>query len=157
MDLMDMRKGLLQLALAWIIGAPLAATAETGIGCNGEASSLDVRVHGVRSDQGTVTFVLYGDNPDDFLVRGKKLLKMRFPAKNGSVEFCLPLPRPGTYAATAYHDENGNTKFDKNWIGMPIEGFGVSNNPDYWVVPSHAKAAFRVGDGATQVDIRLTY
>ncbi len=152
-----MRTSLLRLAVALIISAPFAATAEMDAGCNGASSSLDVRVHGVRSDYGTVTFVLYGDNPDNFLVRGKKLLKKRFPAKNGSVEFCVPVPHAGTYAATAYHDENGNTKFDKNWMGLPKEGFGVSNNPDYWVVPSHEDAAIRVHNGPTRIDIRLKY
>ena len=152
-----MHKGLLRLAVALIVSAPFTATAEIGAGCNGAPSSLDVTVHGVRSDLGTITFVLYGDNPDEFLVRGKKLMKKRFPAKNGSVEFCVAVPQPGTYAAAAYHDENGNTKLDKNWIGMPIEGFGVSNNPDYWVVPSHEEAAINVQNGTTRIDIRLKY
>ncbi len=157
MELMNRRKGLLQFAVALVVLAPFSATAELDVGCNGASPSLDVRVQGVRSDLGTITFVLYGDNPDEFLVRGKKLMKKRFPAKNGSVEFCVVVPQPGTYAATAYHDENGNTKLDKNWVGMPIEGFGVSNNPDYWVVPSHAEAAINVQNGPTRIDIKLRY
>ncbi len=35
---------------------------------------------------------------------------------------------PGTYAAAVIHDENGNGKMDKNFIGMPLEGYGISNN-----------------------------
>jgi uncharacterized protein (DUF2141 family) len=35
---------------------------------------------------------------------------------------------PGTYAMTVIHDENDNGKLDKNFIGMPTEGYGVSNN-----------------------------
>ena len=35
---------------------------------------------------------------------------------------------PGTYAVTVYHDENDNRRFDKNWIGVPKEAWGVSNN-----------------------------
>ena len=153
-----MHKALLRLALALIVSAPFAATGEIDVGCNGASSSLDVRVHGVRSEHGYVTFVLYGDNPDDFLARGKKLLKKRFPAKTGTVEFCLPVPRPGIYAAAAYHDENGNLKFDKNWIGLPKEGFGVSNSPKMFLVPpSHEEAAFRTTEGMTEIDIVLEY
>ncbi len=141
-------------ALLW----PLTATAEPIDGCNGAPNSIEVKVHGVRSDHGRVTFVLYSDDPDEFLVRGKKLMKERFPARTGTVEFCLPVSAPGTYAAAVYHDEDGNGKLKKNWIGMPIEGFGVSNNPDYWVVPSHAEAAFQVEDEVvTAVDIKLKY
>lgn len=35
----------------------------------------------------------------------------------------------GTYAVSVFHDENNNGKLDKNFIGMPKEGVGVSNNP----------------------------
>ena len=35
---------------------------------------------------------------------------------------------PGSYAITVYHDKNDNRRFDKNWLGMPKEDWGVSNN-----------------------------
>lgn len=35
---------------------------------------------------------------------------------------------PGRYAITVYHDKNDNRRFDKNWLGMPKEDWGVSNN-----------------------------
>ena len=155
--MMHSLKAFMYVALACVVSAPMTATAEMDATCDNAPSSIAVRVHGVRSDHGYVTLVLYGDNPDEFLVKGKKLLKERFPPRTGTVEFCVAAPEPGIYAAVAYHDENGNKKFDKNWIGLPIEGFGVSNNPDYWVVPSHSDAAFQVQNGATRIDIRLRY
>lgn len=41
---------------------------------------------------------------------------------------------PGKYAFKYFHDENNNKKIDVNWLGIPKEGYGFSNN---------AKAAFR--------------
>jgi uncharacterized protein (DUF2141 family) len=35
---------------------------------------------------------------------------------------------PGIYAITVIHDENDNGKLDRNFIGVPTEGYGVSNN-----------------------------
>jgi len=35
----------------------------------------------------------------------------------------------GVYAVSAFHDENGNGKFDKNLVGIPKEAYGASNNP----------------------------
>lgn len=35
----------------------------------------------------------------------------------------------GTYAVSVLHDENANMEMDKNWLGIPREGFGASNNP----------------------------
>lgn len=36
----------------------------------------------------------------------------------------------GVYAVSVLHDENVNGKLDKNLIGVPKEGYGVSNNPN---------------------------
>lgn len=38
-----------------------------------------------------------------------------------------PFP-PGVYAVTVYHDRDGDETFDKNWLGVPREAWGVSNN-----------------------------
>ncbi len=35
---------------------------------------------------------------------------------------------PGTYAISVMHDENDNQKLDKNFLGIPKEGYGASNN-----------------------------
>ncbi len=146
------------LALITVFLSPLTATAEPIEGCNGAPSSIEVKVHGVRSDHGRVTFVLYSDDPDEFLVRGKKLMKERFPARTGTVEFCLPVSVPGTYAAAVYHDEDGNGKLAKNWLGMPKEGFGVSNSPKMFLgPPDHEEAAFQVQGAHAPVDIKLKY
>ena len=152
---------LFSLGLALLLSLPSEArseiTASDGA-CDGASSAIYVHVHGVRSDRGYVMFVLYGDKPEDFLVKGKKIFKQRFAAKQGSVEFCVSLPKPGIYAATAYHDENGNGKFDKNQVGLPVEGFGVSNNPTTFLTPpSHDQAAFAVSHGPTKVYIEIKY
>jgi len=34
----------------------------------------------------------------------------------------------GDYAIAAVHDANGNELVDTNFLGVPIEGVGVSNN-----------------------------
>lgn len=35
----------------------------------------------------------------------------------------------GSYGVAVIHDENKNEKLDFNEVGMPIEGYGHSNNP----------------------------
>jgi uncharacterized protein (DUF2141 family) len=155
------KAALFGLGLAVLLSLPSEAHSEitaSEAACDGASSAIDVRVRGVRSDRGYVTFVLYGDRPEDFLVKGKKIFKQRFAAKQGSVGFCVILIKPGIYAATAYHDENGNGKFDKNRAGLPIEGSGVSNNPTIFLIPpSHDQAAFTVSHGPTRVDIEIKY
>lgn len=143
------------LLLTWDAHAQIQATEGA---CTRTSTAIDVRVQGVRSDRGNIMFVLYGDNPDDFLVKGKKIFKQHFAAKRGTVAFCVIVPKTGAYAASVYHDENGNKKLDRNWIGIPAEGAGFSNNPALLLgPPSHAQAAFQVSNGRTRVEIQLNY
>ena len=161
MGMAFVKAALFSLGLALLLSLPSGAHSEITASeavCDGASSAIDVHVRGVRSDRGYVMFVLYGDKPEDFLVKGKKIFKQRFAAKQGTVEFCVILPKPGIYAATAYHDENGNGKFDKNRVGLPVEGFGMSNNPTTLLTPpSHDQAAFTVSHGPTRVDIEIKY
>lgn len=36
--------------------------------------------------------------------------------------------QPGKYSFKYFHDENNNNEMDTNWIGIPKEGMGFSNN-----------------------------
>ncbi len=57
---------------------------------------------------------------------------------------------PGIYAVQVMHDENGNGKLDTNFVGMPTEGYGFSNNPRVMRKPTWDEARFELGaDGAT--------
>jgi uncharacterized protein (DUF2141 family) len=49
-------------------------------------------------------------------------------------------------------------KLDRNFFGIPKEGFGFSNNPRVvFVAPSFQAAVVAVSCPATQLDIRLIY
>ena len=150
----------LSIAMLFVLISPMLTPARmryTQEACQTANQMILVRVQDVRSNNGLVTAVLYGEKPDDFLAKGKKLAKIRVPAQQGMVDICLIAPTPGTYALAVYHDENGNKKFDKNIIGLPIEGFGVSNNPDFTFIPPHDEAAFQVVNSRTQLSINLKY
>lgn len=62
---------------------------------------------------------------------------------------------PGRYAVTAMHDENGNGKLDTNLIGMPLEGYGFSNNPQVMRKPTFEEAAFDIGAQTVALDIAI--
>ena len=50
---------------------------------------------------------------------------------------------PGTYALAVIHDENSNGKLDTNWLGIPTEGYGFSNDAKALLgAPSFAAASF---------------
>lgn len=66
---------------------------------------------------------------------------------------------PGKYAVAVMHDENNNRKLDKNFLGKPVEGYGVSNNHTNMLrAPDWEPATFQVASGKpVQLSIELRY
>ncbi len=127
-------------------------------GCPSWGTPIHVHIHSLRNAQGTVKAVLYGPDPATFLVKGKKADKEREPAEAGSMTLCVAAPENGRYAVVVYHDENDNHKFDRNWIGLPTEGFGVSNDPTLFLAPpSFEESSFEVGEDIVHVDVDVKY
>jgi uncharacterized protein (DUF2141 family) len=126
--------------------------------CPSWGTPIHVHVHGIRNAQGTVKAVLYGPEPETFLVKGKKADREREPAQEGIMTLCVAAPKEGKYAVVVYHDENDNHKFDRNWIGLPIEGFGVSNDPTLFLAPPNfEESAFEVNGDLTNVEVEIKY
>ena len=127
--------------------------------CGQSPDEIVVRVSNLRSDAGNVVAELYPDDPANFL-KGRARIERAFqPAvAQGTVDVCLTAPEPGTYAVAVYHDENANVKFDKNWIGLPIEGYGISNNPTFFLgPPAFDEAKFEALVGPTLVPVEVRY
>jgi len=117
-----------------------------------------VKVENMRSLDGLLTVELYNDNPDGFIKKAGRLERFRVDATRSQSELCLVAPGPGTYAVVVYHDENGNRKFDKNFLGIPIEGFGVSNNPGFSLgPPALADSSFTLDDTPVSLTISMNY
>lgn len=161
------RAFLLGIGLTLATGAALQAQAPAGIptdllegaqGCEREGIRVLLRVQQVRNAEGNITALLFGDDPEMFLKKGARLDKKRVPAQAGETRLCLYAPQPGVYAVSLYHDENANTDFDRNWVGLPTEGYGFSNNPSLFLgPPSFDQTAFEVGESGTVVEIELNY
>jgi uncharacterized protein (DUF2141 family) len=64
----------------------------------------------------------------------------------------------GSFAVSILHDENGNGKMDKNFVGMPKEGYGASNNPKKKMrAPTFDEAKFALNSSEQTVEIALIY
>lgn len=64
----------------------------------------------------------------------------------------------GTYALTSHHDENNNDKMDRNLLGMPTEGFGLSNNVKIlFSVPDFEECSFSVDSSKKTIIIYTKY
>ncbi len=146
--------------------APAAGFARSGVAplppvkaaCAASGTGIRVIVERVKSSKGLITAVLYNDEPSNFLKRGQRLARVRVHATEGATRLCLEAPGPGSYAVALYHDENGNRKFDRNLLGIPLEGYGFSNDPRFALgPPKHEDVVFDVGTAPVEIKISLRY
>ncbi len=64
----------------------------------------------------------------------------------------------GTYAVSVMHDENNNGKLDTNFIGIPKEGVGVSNNPKIGMGgPKFKDSVFTLDTKALELTVAMKY
>lgn len=67
--------------------------------------------------------------------------------------------KPGTYAVAVVDDQNGDRKLNKDFFGIPKEGFGISKNPTVSIQtgsPKFRDASFVVNKNTT-VNIIMKY
>lgn len=138
-----------------VCGAAALASAEASATLS---PSIEVTVENVRSSKGLITAVLYGDDPDTFLKRGARLDRIRVDAQEGETVLCLKAPATGRYTVALYHDENGNKEFDRNFLGIPSEGYGFSNNPGFrFGKPEQKETLVTIQDSLTALRISVLY
>jgi len=92
-----------------------------------QLATLTVQIDNLPVDQGDVLVAIYSSSEtflSDDLVQGSTVSCMRESCQAVFEE--VPF---GSYAISAFFDENRNGELDKNWFGMPKEAFGFSNNP----------------------------
>jgi uncharacterized protein (DUF2141 family) len=66
--------------------------------------------------------------------------------------------QPGDYGVATIHDENRNARLDRNFIGVPKEGFGFANNPRVVLsAPAFHLAVVHVECPVTETNIHMQY
>jgi uncharacterized protein (DUF2141 family) len=72
--------------------------------------------------------------------------------KSLQLKFSLPA---GQYAVQVVHDENGNGKLDTNFMGIPSEGYGYSNNPVVMRRAYFKETVFELEESPKAIVVRL--
>ena len=133
-------------------GVLLLAGAATGL-----AAELRVDVTGLRTAEGGVHVAVYA-LPERFPKSDGMLAEAIVRAKATGVQAVFTELPAGAYAIAAFHDENGNRKFDQGLFGIPLEGYGFSNNATVLLgPPAFAEAAIKVPPDGTRITIPIGY
>lgn len=115
--------------------------------------ALLLTIEGLKDSEGNIRAQIYGGNPEDFLEKGKKLVRVDVPTEEEGQQICVPLPSVGPHALVVLHDRNANGKAD-----FFSEGFGFSNNPKLSLAPPDAEEVmFDAQPGVTGMAVSLTY
>jgi uncharacterized protein (DUF2141 family) len=141
--------------LALAVLSVTAALLAPSPGRTDEGRTITVNVSSFRNEKGALGCRLYA-GPNGF---PKKLthVAQQTVAIHGTSATCrFTGIAPGIYAIAVVHDENANGRVDTNFVGVPTEGYGVSNNRTYalsW--PKWEQSKFQVTP-ATDVVLAVT-
>lgn len=147
-----MKKIVLLLLLIFALPAPAGAEQNPV-----SAGTIEVCIDNIRSSDGTVGVALFNTKkgfPDksERAIKGKSV-----PAGKQCIVLFKNVPY-GTYAVSVLHDENGNGKMDKAFLGIPKEGFGTSNNPKLKMgPPSFSDSQFDLAEQKMTLNINMKY
>ncbi|MFN7645723.1 MAG: DUF2141 domain-containing protein [Burkholderiales bacterium] len=122
-------------------------------------SDVRLEVSGLRDAKGRVGCLLFA-TADGFPSDHAKAYAEKQAVVEAGRASCVFADVPtGTYAAIVWHDENVNGKLDKNFVGIPQEGYGASNDVrPAFSAPGFKESSFAVKAGTvTRMPIRMGY
>jgi uncharacterized protein (DUF2141 family) len=118
---------------------------------------LTVHIVDLRNTKGQLLFSVY-KSADGFPSSPDRAVNWQvLSASTPNPAFIVDLP-PGEYAASVLHDENSDGKMNTNIIGIPTEGYGVTNNPK----PRRrsvrfSEGAFNLTDAGAELSVSIQY
>ena len=117
------------------------------------AADLTIRIDNMDSNAGQVVVAIFSSD-EDFL---KQPIREDFiTTDNNEVVFAFKDIIPGDYAISAFHDRNANGKLDTNFLGIPSEPFGFSNNPKIlFGPPSFTQSKINILDQDISLNMKL--
>jgi len=93
-----------------------------------EHGELIMTMDSFHNDKGSAQIALFS-SAAGFPDQPEKAIKtIKAEIHNGKLKASFKNIPYGTYAVSVLHDENANGEMDTNWLGIPQEGYAVSND-----------------------------
>jgi len=129
----------------------------TSIYAENNKGGFIVEVNGFQSSKGIAMITLY-DTKDKYDNEINAFREAQILNNESRAVWTVNDLPSGEYAIKMYYDENDNGIMDTNFLGIPKEGFGFSNNAEAELSPpSFEKTMFKINDGVVKQTIQLTY
>ena len=152
----EIRITLAKRRLVLLLGAVVAVVICSEINASLGVGVIDAHIIRLRSNHGQVICTLFTPS-DKFPDRSHKGMTVKVPIQKDQATCRFKGVRYGDYAIVAFHDENHDGEFNQNWLGMPKEGFGFSDNPGTLRKPTFDDARFIVSQPVVKITIKLNY
>ena len=104
-----------------------AAVALCGAVVQSETHELTVQVVYPSNQAGEIWVGLYAY--EAAFDAGEEYRSARIPADQPTLETVFSDLPSGEYSLVAFHDSNSDNDFNSNFLGIPMERYGFSNNP----------------------------
>jgi uncharacterized protein (DUF2141 family) len=119
------------------------------------SGKLTVIITGFSNEEGNCRFALDNSKAvyerEDSVWIGKVL-----PIVNNQVIVVIDSLSFGEYAVRVFHDENKNEEIDTNFLGIPTEDYGYSNDASDWFgPPSWEKEKFIFNKPEMTIEIEI--
>jgi uncharacterized protein (DUF2141 family) len=148
---------LLALSAAWLAAQTPAAPAPAPAQAT---ATLTVHIVGIRNAKGKISIVLFRDGkgfPSD-IANAVAMKQVDIDPQTLTAKIVFEKLPQGAYAAAVLHDENLTGKMEFDPQGVPLNGYGISNNPDTTQGPPTPEAAkFTVDKPEAAIDIKMVY
>ncbi len=121
--------------------------------------TLTVIVNGIKHQKGQICVRVFA-NKEGFPLDDTSEVKSGCVRITGSsVKKQFSGLKPGMYAVAVVDDQNGDYKLNRDFLGIPQEGFGISNNPTVSIktgIPKFSNASFLLQKDTT-IKILMKY
>ena len=144
--------GLAALCCSFLFSAaqPVAAQASAP---SQKAGKLVVKIAGIRNAEGDIRVAV---RTDENTIAAAQIATI--DPKTLTAEAIFENLPEGEYGVAVIHDENKNDKLDFNEEGMPLEGYGHSNNPAKRPgPPDFNETKFAHAASGTTITVNLIY
>jgi uncharacterized protein (DUF2141 family) len=146
------------MAILFITGLAFAQQTDSIKASGGEKNklaSLTVKIINLKNDKGQVLMALCNSeenyNDDENPYRGGSA-----GIKDSIAVYIFENLPFGEYAVKVIHDENNNSELDTNFLGIPKEAYGFSNDArGTFGPPDYDDAKFLVSKEKSQIVIKL--
>ena len=121
-------------------------------------NKIVVQVSNFENNKGSCIICLY-NNASSFAGKGTPVRCETVGVYNKTASVTFENIVEGNYAISVIHDANNNKKFDTNFLGIPTEGYGASQNKlPFAAAPKFDANKFTVTpNSTTTTNIELRY